>query len=69
MKITTEQLNTALAEAFGEIWVVKYYCFEETLGRSYYNNEQEAIEEIKRYNKENNALALGATLCGQFKFK
>jgi hypothetical protein len=61
MKITTEQLNTVLAEAFGEIWVVEYYCFEETLGRSYYNNKEEAIEEIKRYNKETTNCY--ATLC------
>ena len=75
MKITTEQLNTALAEAFGEIWVVEYYVeynvfysresgiysSDKEVGRSYYNNKQEAIEEIKRYNKETTNCY--ATLC------
>jgi len=66
MKITTEQLNTALALSFGEIWVVEYYVeynvfYSKEVGRSYYNNKQEAIEEIKRYNKETTNCY--ATLC------
>jgi hypothetical protein len=45
---------------------VEYYVeynvfYSKEVGRSYYNNKQEAIEEIKRYNKETTNCY--ATLC------
>ena len=75
MRITTEQLNKALEEAFGEIWVVEVYAqdynfhyFEshELIKKSYYNNEKEAIKEVKKYNKEHKTSY--ATLDGRFDF-
>ena len=72
MKITTEQLNKTLEEAFGEIWIVNYYHddynfhYHELIGKSYYNNEKEAIKEVKKYNKEHKTSY--ATLDGRFDF-
>lgn len=75
MKITTEQLNKVLEEAFGEIWIVEvyepdynfhYFGTHELIKKSYYNSEKEAIKEVKKYNKEHKTSY--ATLFGLFDF-
>ena len=74
MKITTEQLNKALKEAFGEIWVVEIYSgnkgFSEDklLYSEYYNNKEEAMASFKE--KANKIPILYSCLqCRQFTFE
>ncbi len=51
MKITTEQLNKVLEEAFGEIWAVQFFHitpYTDKIVAHYYNNEEEANKEYNR---------------------
>lgn len=56
MKITTEQLNKALEDSFGEIWAVQFFHitpYTDKILNHYYNNEEEAN---KKYNQMKEAL-------------